>query len=258
MRIVFLGNNWVAWRVLSQLKEYDEEIVALVVHPGAGAKHVNEIIAETGLPGDRIFEATQIEATETLRGIKALKPDIALSVFFGYILKREFINIFPRGVVNLHPSYLPYNRGAYPNVWSIVDETPAGATLHYVDEGIDTGDIISKTRVEVELTDTGESLYGKLERACVELFRKTWGTIRTGEPPRMEPGELSGTYHRSGDVEAIDLIDLERSYGAKELINILRARTFPPYKGAYFVDNGRKVYLRLQLYGEDQIDGTED
>ena len=86
--------------------------------------------------------------------IKELGADVALSVFFGYILSPGFIDLFPQGVINLHPAYVPYNRGAFTNVWSIVDDTPAGATLHYIDTGVDTGDMIAQRRVSIEPVDT--------------------------------------------------------------------------------------------------------
>ena len=91
---------------------------------------------------------------------------------FGYILRPNFLRLIPRGCVNVHPALLPYNRGAYPNVWSIVDGSPAGVTIHFVDEGIDTGDIIAQAQVVIEPVDTGESLYRKLERGAVALFPK--------------------------------------------------------------------------------------
>ena len=157
----------------------------------------------------------------------------------------------PAGCVNCHPALLPYNRGQYPNVWSIIENTPAGVTLHYIDCGIDTGDIIAQKEVLIEPIDTGESLYKKLEKTCVNLFKDTWFMIRSRQAPRIPQLSNEGTYHRTSDVELIDKIELDCKYTARELINILRARTFPPYKGAYFLHNGRKVYLQLKLFNED-------
>jgi methionyl-tRNA formyltransferase len=136
-------------------------------------------------------------------------------------------------------------------VWSIIEGTPAGATIHYLDEGIDTGDIIAQSEVPVEAIDTGASLYSRLEECCIELFQNTWPAIRSGTAPRTPQTRQAGTAHRTSDVERIDRIDLDRSYNARELINVLRARTFPPYSGAYFIEQGRRVGLRLQLEYED-------
>lgn len=253
MRILFLGNNWVGWQIIRWLKEQGEEIVGLVMHPAGKRKYGKQIIDTAGVPPANIFDGSQLHNPETIEAVKALQPDLGISALFGYILRREFLDLMPSGCVNIHPALLPYNRGAYPDVWSIVEGTPAGVTMHYIDEGVDTGDVIAQRQVEVEPVDTGERLYRKLERCALELFRETWPLIRSGQVPRILQNKSEGTYHRVRDVEQIDEIDLDRTYTGRELINIIRARTFPPYPGAYFRHNGRKVYVRLQLLYEEKL-----
>lgn len=257
MRVLFLGNNWVAWQIVAWLRQQEEEIVGLVMHPPERRKYGEEITRSAGVEPSRILDGSQLRRADVTEAIRALQPDIALSVFFGYILRPRFLDLFPAGVVNLHPAYLPYNRGAYPNVWSIVERTPAGVTLHYVDAGVDTGDIIAQQQVPIEPIDTGETLYRKLEQACVELFKEIWPPIRSGQAPRIPQDEREGTFHRMQHVERIDSIDLDRMYTGRELIDLIRARTFPPYPGAYFMHEGRKVHLRLQLsYGGQMSEGS--
>jgi methionyl-tRNA formyltransferase len=251
MRILYLGNNWLGWKVLSWLTEQGEDVVGMVVHPPGKQKYTEEMRAASGLSDDRIFVATDLGEAQTRERIRDLRPDIAVSILFDYILKPEFIEMFEEGVINLHPAYLPYNRGQYPNVWSIVDGTPAGTTLHYIDETIDTGDIIARKRVEVEPVDTGKTLYEKLEQASLNLFQDTWPAVASGSVSRVEQHPDEGTYHRTSDVDAIDEIDLDASYRARDLINILRARTFPPHESAYFEVDGRRVSVRVDLEYED-------
>jgi methionyl-tRNA formyltransferase len=258
VRVLVLGNNWVAWQVVRWLKERGEEIVGLVLHPPQKRKYGEEIKSAAGLDSADIFDAAELRHPEIIESIRERRADVALSVLFDYILRPEMIELFPEGVINLHPAYLPFNRGQYPNVWSIVEGTPSGVTLHYIDDGIDTGDVIAQRRVEVDAWDTGETLYRKLGRASVELFQETWPLIRSGRARRAEQPPEAGTYHRTRDVEKIDEIDLERAYRAKELIDILRARTFPPYAGAYFRDGARKVYLRLELIPEEDLKHESD
>lgn len=255
MRILFLGNNWVGWQIAQWLKEQNEQIVGLVIHPPQKRKYGDEIIRSAQVSPEYIFDGSRLRQPEVLEAIKVLRPDVGLSVFFGYILRPDFLDLFPAGVVNLHPAYLPYNRGAYPNIWSIVERTPAGVTLHYVDAGVDTGDIIARRQVPIEPVDTGATLYRKLEQACVDLFEETWPLIRSGQASRIPQGKEEGTYHRTQDVEQIDHIDFDRAYTTRELIDVIRALTFPPYPGAYFIHEGRKVYLRLQLSYEEQLGG---
>jgi len=250
MRILYLGNNLVGWRVLQWLKQQGEEIVGLVLHPPNRRKYGDEIVECAGLSANQIFDGSQLIWPEVLGAIKDLKPDIGVSSFFGYILRRDLLKLLPHSCINIHPAFLPYNRGTYPNIWSIIDGTLAGVTIHYIDEGVDTGDIIVQKQVPVDILDTGESLYHKLEQASVDLFQEVWPAIRTGQAPRM-PQPAGGSFHLTRDVEGIDEIDLQKDYKAGALINLLRARTFPPYRGAYFWHNGRKVHLRLELsYGD--------
>jgi methionyl-tRNA formyltransferase len=247
VKIILFGNGKVALEAVKWFREHGEEIAGLVVHPGSSRRMGNEIVSASSLPKDRIFEASSLRQTGTIAAIKALEADIGVSVFFGYILKRELLDLFPRGCVNVHPALLPSNRGAYPNVWSIVEGTPAGVTIHYIDEGVDTGDVISQREVPVEAVDTGETLYRKLEEHAIKLLWETWPEIINGRAGSRPQPKTGGSTHRLRDVERIDEIDLEKQYKARDLLNILRARTFPPYRGAYFVENGRKILITIQL-----------
>jgi len=253
MRILYLGNNWLGWQVLQWLRQQGEGIAGLVVHPPNKRKFGEEILEAANLPTERVFGGSELRDPDALQAIRALQPDIGISIMFGYILRAEFLEIFPEGCINLHPAYLPYNRGAYPNVWSIIEGTPAGITLHYIDTGIDTGSIIAQRQVLMEPVDTGETLYRKLEIASLELFKDTWPLVKTQRIEGLKQSAEGGTCHSARDVERIDEIQLDKLYTARELIDVLRARTFPPYHGAYVMVNGRKVYLRLQLIYDEMI-----
>lgn len=250
MRIVVLANNWVGWQVVQGLRQRGEEIVGLVIHPPSERKYGPEILQAAGLPEERVFDGSRLEQPEVLEAIRDLKPDLGLSAFFAYILRPAMLGLFSQGVINVHHALLPHNRGVYPNVWSIVEGSPSGVSLHWVDQGVDSGDLIAQQEVPVQAVDTGQTLYRRLERACVELLFATWPLIKQGQAPRRPQDLAAGSFHRKADVEGIDQIDLEGTYTGRQLIDLLRARTFPPYKGAYFIHQGRRVYLRLELEWE--------
>lgn len=251
MSVVLFANNRVGWRVAELLAP---ELSALVIHPEGRRRFTDEIVAAAGLPEDRVFEAPGLSSPEVRSALLALAPQVGVSALFGYLLRPDTLAIFPGGVVNLHPSLLPWNRGAHPNVWSIVEGTPAGATVHYINGGVDTGDVIAQRAVPVEPVDTGETLYHRLEAACVELFRDTWPLIRAGTAPRTPQPAGAPAAHRARDVERIDEIDLDRTYTARALLDLIRARTFPPYRGAYFRVDGRRVGVRVTLEYEHDHD----
>jgi methionyl-tRNA formyltransferase len=255
MRLFCLVNNWLGWQVVQWLRKQGEEIVGLVVHPPGRTRYEEEIRSVVAGTECLVSDGSRLCEPEILDQARKLRAEMAVSVLFGYLLRKEFLQLFPRRCINLHPALLPYNRGAYPNVWSIVEGTPAGVTLHYIDEGVDTGDIISQKEVTVEATDTGASLYRKLELAGLELFQQTWPSLRQGVAPSWPQNTKEVTSHRARDVERIDEIDLGKMYRAGDLVDLLRARTFPPHPGAYFRSKGRKVFLRLELFEEPDKSG---
>lgn len=246
MKVLFFGNNALAVRVLEHLHAAGDEVVGLVLHPQERRGSGPALIEAARVPPDRVFDGSRLQEPAVRDAVTGLGGEIGVSVLFGYILRPAILEGLSRGCVNLHPGYLPYNRGAYPNVWSIVEGTPAGATLHFVDEGIDTGDIVAQKRVAVAEEDTGASLYRKLEEACFEVFREAWPAMREGRAPRMAQ-QGPGTFHRVADVSRIDEIDPDRSYPAGKLLDILRARTFPPHRGAFLRRGAERIYLSLEL-----------
>lgn len=125
-------------------------------------------------------------------------------VSYGYkhILKRTILEKFPDRAVNLHISYLPWNRGADPNFWSFVDDTCKGVTIHYLDEGVDTGDIIVQQEIQFSENETLATSYAKLQTAIQELFKQYWNEIKNCSCPREEQ-VLEGSIHRVKDKEAL-------------------------------------------------------
>lgn len=124
-------------------------------------------------------------------------PDLIISYNYKHIIDEEIINL-GRNIINLHISYLPYNRGADPNFWSIVDGTPSGVTIHKIDKGIDTGDILLQKTVDIKDTDTLGSSYTKLHREIQKLFIDNWESIRDNKiKPTPQVGK--GTYHAVKD-----------------------------------------------------------
>ncbi len=252
MRVVLFVNGWVGYKVAEFLgKRRDVDIVGLVIHPKERRRHGEDILRAIRLPKSQVFDGSTLDQPAVQKRLAALKPDLGISVYFVYILRKNILDLFPRGCVNLHPAYLPWNRGTNTNIWSIVDDNPVGVTLHTIDEHVDTGAILAQATVRVEPIDTGKSVYSRLQRAALTLFKESWPGLAKGTlKPKPQSGK--GSLHHFRDVDAIDLIDLDRTYTGRELINILRARTFEPYKGAYFVHKGRKVYLRLSLSYDDK------
>jgi methionyl-tRNA formyltransferase len=126
----------------------------------------------------------------TLNEVKTICPDMIISYNYKYIISKEIIDCVKGKAVNLHISLLPYNRGYHPNVWSFLEDTPKGVTIHYIDEGIDTGDIIVQKEVFIdEDKETLKSSYEILHKEIQALFKENWVKIRNNElTPKPQGG----------------------------------------------------------------------
>lgn len=107
--------------------------------------------------------------------------DFLVSYGYLHILKKEILDLFPRRAINLHISYLPWNRGKDPNFWSFIEGSPKGVTLHYLDAGVDTGEIIVQQRVTFGDQETLQSTYSTLRKTVEDLFCSHWKGIRVGD-----------------------------------------------------------------------------
>ena len=189
--------------------------------------------------------------------IESIQPDIVVAAGYQHIVPEETLQIPDQGCINVHPGYLPHGRGFNPNVWSIIDDLPAGATIHYMDDGVDTGEIIARQRVECLSSDTGKSLYQRIERACVELFKQMWPSIESGTVEAAPQEESDAMYHYKSDFVDLCRIDPEQTYETKELIDILRALTFPPFDNAFLEIDGEKHYIEIDITPASERDRAE-
>lgn len=130
------------------------------------------------------------------------KTDYVICYGYRHILRKDFLDLFPQRVINLHISMLPWNRGADPNLWSFLECTPHGVSIHLVDEGLDTGDIIAQRTVEMDVdVDTLRTSYEKLSCAIEALFVQTWPVIKDGKLIAKQQLQ-GGSFHRSKDKDA--------------------------------------------------------
>lgn len=138
-----------------------------------------------------------------LKYIKTMYPDIIISYNYKYIIKPDVISFMNGKIINLHISLLPWNRGASPNFWSFIDNTPKGVTIHYVDAGLDTGDIIAQK--ELYFNENEESFrtsYYKLHKEITALFSQVWEEIKNDTCKRIQQKDLcGGSYHSIADFD---------------------------------------------------------
>lgn len=170
MKILFLTNNEISNQLILWLRKESQE------------------------------DVTVIKTNISRKIVESYKPDFLISYNYKYIIKEDVLSIFKNRIINLHISYLPWNRGADPNLWSFLEDTPKGVTIHYVDEGLDTGEILVQKDVNYHMNDTLRSTYSRLSGTIADLFCTHWPDIMSGRLksyPQIGPG----SYHRIQDEE---------------------------------------------------------
>lgn len=125
-------------------------------------------------------------------------PDFIVSFGYRHIVPNFVIEAFPRKIINLHISYLPWNRGADPNFWSFICDTPKGVSIHFMDNGLDTGALIAQKKIQFGPNETLKSTYEILQHEIVILFKQHWHEIRSTLCP-SSPQKGGGTFHRAAD-----------------------------------------------------------
>lgn len=128
------------------------------------------------------------------------KIELILSYTYRYKLKNEYIKQVDGNAVNIHISYLPWNRGANPNQWSIIENTPKGVSIHYMTSKLDGGDVIAQELVSFEENDTLETSYNKLHCKAVDLMKKTMEVYPYWNEMRKQVQGI-GSYHNIKDYE---------------------------------------------------------
>jgi methionyl-tRNA formyltransferase len=170
MRIVFIGTGEIGVPTLRALHESEHEIVGVVTQPdkpvGRSQKIAAPPIKRAALEMKMsILQPPQIKDRQSIEEIRALQPDVIVVVAYGQILPRDVLEIPRVACLNVHASLLPRWRGAAPIQYAIASgDRETGITIMYMDEGLDTGDILLQRKIDISRDETGGSLHDKLAK----------------------------------------------------------------------------------------------
>ena len=235
MKIVFMGTPDFAAGILEAVIKAGYEVVGVVTQPDRPKGRKKEPapcpVKETALrAGLRVFQPARARNPEAVREIAEMEPDLIIVAAFGQILPNDILTIPKYGCINVHASLLPAYRGAAPIQQSILDGCAVtGVTIMQMDEGLDTGDIISVREVPIESTDTGGTLFDKLAAAGAELLVDTLPSIEDGTAVRTPQPEESPTPYCRMIKKDAGIIDW--TSGAEEIER--RIRAFAPWPSAF-------------------------
>lgn len=131
----------------------------------------------------------------TVAHLSRISPDVVISYSYRHILREDVLNQMPNGFINLHISLLPFNRGADPNAWSFLEDSPKGVSIHLVDQGVDTGPILVQRELHFdENSETLGGAYNKLQNQIQALFRENWPLLRGNKIAARKQVE-GGSFH---------------------------------------------------------------
>ncbi|HPJ82142.1 MAG TPA: formyltransferase family protein [Saccharofermentans sp.] len=241
MRVVLFGTIPLARKCMELLLErQDVKLIGVVADSGYETEE--ETTIDLALRNE-----IPIINMETCR---SLEPDLGFSIRFNKILKMSTIRAFKYGIVNLHGGPLPYYRGSCNNILAILNnEREFGVSLHYIDEGIDTGDVIAVRYFPLAEEETGYSLYNKTLEHGIDLFEENLDSILLLQNKRIPQKDLMGNRmhyvsSKKADIQKFMKLELEVLSEA-EVLRRLRAFHFPGKHGVYSLVNERKVLLSL-------------
>ncbi len=245
MRVVFLGNHTVGVTALSVLAD-EAEVVGVVAHPadmedGVCYQSVHAYAKSRGLPVIR-GKATEPCVADFIA--KAM-PDLIWITDYRYLLSAHLLNIAPLGAINLHPSLLPKYRGRAPINWAILrGETELGLTAHFVDEGIDSGDIIEQERFEFSPSEYVGDALSKLLPLYASVTRRILNNLHIGNVVRLKQDDAGATCYLARKPKD-GLIDWNES--AVTILNLVRA-VATPYPGAFtFLGETKIIVWKARL-----------
>ena len=222
MRILFFGDGAWATNSLQRLVQEGWTLLGVVVRIKPTDPALLTEAESLQLP---VFQPRRVNDPDFVTQVANLQPDLNLSVSYDQILRRPILETAPLGFINFHAGALPYYRGRNVINWAIINgETEIGLTAHYVDEGIDTGDIILQRTLPIAWTDTYGDVLRNVTAAFPDLVVETVRLIADGQVQRQPQAQLPGTYF-AGRGEGDEWLDWSDS--SRNLYNKIRAITHP-------------------------------
>ena len=242
LNIIFMGTPDFAKESLEAIYNAGHNIIAVITNPdrpkGRGMKMISSPVKEFA-----VEKNIPVLQPEKIREIKdtlvQLNPDLFCVVAYGKILPKDILDIPKKGSINVHGSLLPKYRGAAPIQWSVLNgDKKTGITTMYMDEGMDTGDMILQEEVEIGENETTGELWKRLSKIGANLLVETLKKIENGTAPRKkQPSDFTMAPMLNKEMARIDW----ENKTAKEIKNLVRGLN--PIMGAYTTYKGKKIKI---------------
>ncbi len=227
-----MGKNRLAVECARGVVEAGDRIVQAVLDPGddgddSWQPSFRRAAEAAAFP---TFAPSDVSSPAAVARLAAARPELIFSFQYAQILGPPVIALAEIATLNLHYGPLPRYRGVAPIAWALINgESATGVTLHHVDPGIDSGDIVCTERVPIVAEDTGRSLYDKCTDAAIRMFTEWYPKLRTGDIPRIRQSESDALYYNRHSID-FSRREIAWSTDAERLANWIRAFIFPPFQ----------------------------
>lgn len=252
MKIIFMGTPYFAVPSLEMLINEGYEVLAAVTQPdkpkGRGNKMAAPPVKESALKHNiNVLQPEKIKIPEFIEQIRALGPDLLITAAYGKILSKALLDVPALGCINVHGSLLPAYRGAAPIQWAVIKgETRTGITTMFTDAGIDTGDMLLKSELEIGPDMTVGQLHDEMAVLGAQVLKATLEELKNGTLKRTPQDDSASSYAPMMSKE-LGLIDWNKTAG--QIHNLVRGTD--PWPGAYtFLKGDRMRVWKTKLTHE--------
>jgi methionyl-tRNA formyltransferase len=250
MRIVYIGSVIFSAKALEKLVSIDAEVIGVVTKKESTFNSdffdLSSIAQTNGIP---LHYTSNINTTETINWIRQFNPDVIFCFGWSNLIKKEVLEIARLGVIGFHPTLLPYNKGRHPLIWAKVlglDKT--GSTFFFMDEGADSGDILSQKEFTINFEDDASVLYNKMIDMALNQIEDFHLKLKNNTFLKIPQNTDVGNNWRKRNMKD-GLIDFRMNSAV--ICNLVRALT-KPYLGAHVRYNNEDVVIWGVELGEDK------
>jgi len=241
MRIVFIGTVEFSLAALKKLISLHAEVVA-VATKGESAFNADFVdLAPLCEQEDIPYRYVQdINASDNLDWIRSMQPDVIFCFGWSSLIKKPLLDLAQLGVVGFHPAELPQNRGRHPLIWALaLGLHKTASTFFFMDEGADSGNILSQRLVSIDYLDNARTLYDKVTQTALKQIEEFLPALERGNYPNVpQDHSLANAWRKRGKSDG--RIDFRMH--SRTVYNLVRALT-KPYIGAHIEYNGAEIMV---------------
>ena len=239
MKIVFVGTVEFSKKTLQKLIELKADIAGVITREkspfNSEFADLTDLCKQNKIPYKYM---TNINLPQNINWVKSLSPDIIFCFGFSQIIKSELLSIAPMGIVGFHPAKLPQNRGRHPIIWSLaLGLNKTASTFFFIDDGVDSGDILSQVDIDITYEDNARTLYDKITRTALIQIEEFLPSLVNKTYTRTPQCNIETNYWRKRTKKDGE-IDFRMN--SRAIYNLVRAIT-KPYAGAHVVCENKDI-----------------